>query len=471
MLSLDIKTQLTNAKEELLHYQKQLETELSAKLLGSDTVADAYMAHINECKVNFQEILGRLDKLEQWKSSFERGYKSHGEEIRGMIKSAVTKEDLSKYNEEQTEVLDLKLKVVKGEMQDLGEKLREVKTVKGRIAELSNVSTEVQSQLNRLERNMKDQGIEKMDEMEKEISLLKKNTEEQIKKLQKETSNLKQAASTQAKPNETAPALKASVEELNEVINGTVSNQNNLMKRIADIEERLEEAGAPSSLALRDHSTLGERIKALEEKQTEYSETIRALNADMEKFKTQRDAEDDLVRDYRRVSDKEEDVENSKELAKEAANIENKEIKEEDSKDEADFKDALIENMFGDSDDSQNNKRNVREDVKEEHLGKDGKDAVRDFCDESGSIPENKEVVRQGEESKKSAINPEGNSIPNTHREAKRRFHCRLPCRQVRFCRKHSHKQGWTCGYKPLLCSQRTQSCQRAARRKLHGRR
>lgn len=425
MLSLDIKTQLAKAKEELLHHQKQLEAELSAKLLGSNTVADAYMAHISECKVNFQEILGRLDKLEQWKGSFERGCKKEGEEIRGMVRSAVTKEELSKYNEEQAEVLDLKLKVVKNEMQDLGEKLREVKTVKGKVAELSNISAEVQSQLNRLERNMKDQGVEKMDEMEKEMLLLKNTTEEQIKRLQKEANTLKQAASTQAKPSETTAALKASIEELNVVINGTVSNQNNLMKRIADIEDRLEEAGAPSSLALKDNSTLGGRVKALEEKQTEYSETIRALNADMEKLKTQRDAEDDLVRDYRYASDREEKAESPKEPVNEAARAEDKEIKEEDSKDEVDFKDALISDMLGDSDgshDQSDQPHDNKEDVKEEHLGRerevsreDEKDVVRDFSDESDSIPENKEELEHEEESKKSAISPEGTPTLNAH--------------------------------------------------------
>ncbi len=140
MLSLELKSQLNGAKEALLYLQKQIEGELARKLMGRESLIEEFSKHIRESRSTLNDVYEKLGQNDKWREGFDERVTRGLDENSRQLKDMVTKRDLSSYNEQQSEAVELKLQYYKNEIQDLQQKVGECSQLKGKLEELQSLA-------------------------------------------------------------------------------------------------------------------------------------------------------------------------------------------------------------------------------------------------------------------------------------------------------------------------------------------
>jgi len=169
-IPLELKSQLQSAKEQLLYMQKKIEGELAVKLLGKETMIEEFQNHIKESKNAFRDVFEKVAQIHKWKESFEGFYAKSIENVNRQFEDLVSKPELSKYNEDQTEAFDLKLNSHMKEIHEIATKIEDLQIMSRRVDEISVNSAGIKKKLEILESDCKNNSKSVSDNLSIEIN-------------------------------------------------------------------------------------------------------------------------------------------------------------------------------------------------------------------------------------------------------------------------------------------------------------
>lgn len=205
---------------------------MNEKVYAGESVAKELVALKRDNEAAYQELLAKMRELSVWKESFESTYKKSVDKINLKFTETVTKADLSKYHEEQMELLELKLKSYKNEF-----KATEVK-----IAELKDEKEGTAEQLKTLKKRFKSLEAELKEEMQKSTDVINKENDAKLSLLKRSMSSTTEMIESNAKDfknfsKDANTRLEAAEEELKRV----KSQYKELVKENAKLKSQVSE--------------------------------------------------------------------------------------------------------------------------------------------------------------------------------------------------------------------------------------
>ena len=253
---MELKTQLETAKESLLYLQKRIEGELSLKLMGRESMLEEFSSHLKETKASFRELFDKITQLSRWKDNFNEVFNKSTEYLNRRVENCVSQTELSKYNEELIEVINLKVEDQITELTGIRKKLKDIECLEDKVADTSTKLNSMKTCIDLLEDKVKDSvkksdnenqyimqreySNKRMEAMEEEFRAVKEQCEKlaaKNKKLEKELSDHKSESNRQSE------YLRAELlEKITELKNAQNKEEGSAMnEKIKELEEEVHE--------------------------------------------------------------------------------------------------------------------------------------------------------------------------------------------------------------------------------------
>ncbi len=253
-MSLDLKTQVAAAKESLLYLQKQIEGDLARKLMGRESLAEEFAANTKETRTALDGIYEKLGQNEKWREEFEEKVNRNVDENSRMLKDVVTKQDLSSYNDQQAEALNLKLDYYKNEILDLQQKVSDCAALKEKIDGLQIL---VSGAGQKTASEVKRQVAEQLGEVQDRMDALKQREEQEEGKLVVRLEDVERAKDeTEAAIGDIHKKIQGVHDVLDERIGQTEGG-------VEEVRKACEDLAAKNSQLAADLEKAGETIKDL----------------------------------------------------------------------------------------------------------------------------------------------------------------------------------------------------------------
>eukprot|EP00826_Nyctotherus_ovalis_P010711 TRINITY_DN12810_c0_g1_i8.p1 TRINITY_DN12810_c0_g1~~TRINITY_DN12810_c0_g1_i8.p1 ORF type:complete len:443 (+),score=105.70 TRINITY_DN12810_c0_g1_i8:365-1693(+) len=305
-MPMELRTQLEAAKESLLYLQKKIEGELAVKLLEKNSVVDELDIHVRNSKVQFSEITEQLMALNKWKESLADYNVSFIGDVKRHINNTVSKAELTKYSEQQHAFVESKLAECRAEIKDLQEhvpnkeKQMEMAASVNELRRLFEfevkdnikaiVKEEMMTDLKKVKDEFNKSSGEKLNNIQAELENVKDECARLTKENQKLNNELSKALSAiEELRNGYSENLEAefleNINDLKAVVNATVERENSTIRRVTELEEKIEESSnAPMQ-------TLANKLEVIEKEQKRVNnqycfvtEAINALRLDMQRL-------------------------------------------------------------------------------------------------------------------------------------------------------------------------------------------
>jgi len=373
-MNLELKTQLNMAKDSLKYLQRQIEGELAKKLMGRESVIEEFTLHMKNSKISFKELYERIAHLTAWKETFDGFYTKSLDDLRRRISDCISRDDLSKYNEEQAELYELKFQTCREEIKGISERVGDAGMSKEETIRLSLEISKLKKRLDLMENKIEDSIVrvnkrveEKLiglreseekngNEMEKISEQVNTRLEEAEKEIRRLKSQCEKLASKNNELNNKLPNQDAYNEYINEIddvkaaVNGVEETQKSVLKRLLELEKNKT---FNSKLEV-----IEKRLNNIEERINNnliHDEMIQSLKDDIKELKEMNSSS---INKHIVNSEMKEAVNESYKRTSqvEQLNVRQEISKSEDSKEDNvdDFKDALIHNALEDSQNKKN---------------------------------------------------------------------------------------------------------------------